>query len=159
LFLSDVFPTASWSVLHAGVKKGDTVVVLESGPVGLMTQKCAWMQDAKRVIAVDDQVYRLNHAKVTNKVQTVNFSDHAEIVECRGAYIKELTQGGADFVIDCGGLDGKMSPVQKIEQKIGLQGGTLSAIYIAKDAVRKFGPVQLTGVNAKKFPLLQSNRC
>jgi S-(hydroxymethyl)glutathione dehydrogenase/alcohol dehydrogenase len=147
LFLSDVLPTAYWSVLHAGVKKGDTVVLLGSGPVGLMTQKFAWMQGAKRVIAVDDQVYRLNHAKVTNKVETVNFSDHAE----SGAYIKELTQGAADVVIDCVGLDGKMSPVEKIEQKIGLQGGTLSAIDIAKDAVRKFGTVQLTGVYAKKY--------
>lgn len=147
LFLSDVLPTAYWSVLHAGVKKGDTVVVLGSGPVGLMTQKFAWMQGAKRVIAVDDQVYRLNHAKMTNKVETVNFSDHAE----SGAYIKELTQGGADVVIDCVGFDGKMSAVEKIEQKIGLQGGTLSAIDIAKDAVRKFGTVQLTGVYAKKY--------
>lgn len=147
LFLSDVLPTAYWSVLHAGVKKGDTVVVLGSGPVGLMTQKFAWMQGAKRVIAVDDQVYRLNHAKMTNKVETVNFSDHAE----SGAYIKELTQGGADVVIDCVGFDGKMSAVEKIEQKIGLQGGTLSAINIAKDAVRKFGTVQLTGIYAEKY--------
>ncbi|WP_396208866.1 zinc-binding dehydrogenase, partial [Exiguobacterium sp.] len=107
----------------------------------------AWMQGAKRVIAVDDQVYRLNHAKMTNKVETVNFSDHAE----SGAYIKELTQGGADVVIDCVGFDGKMSAVEKIEQKIGLQGGTLSAINIAKDAVRKFGTVQLTGVYAEKY--------
>ena len=28
LFLSDVLPTAYWSVEHAGVKKGDTVIVL-----------------------------------------------------------------------------------------------------------------------------------
>jgi len=77
----------------------------------------------------------------------VNFSDHAE----SGAYIKELTQGGADVVIDCVGFDGKMSAVEKIEQKIGLQGGTLSAINIAKDAVRKFGTVQLTGVYAEKY--------
>ena len=147
LFLSDVIPTAYWSVINSGVKKGDTVVVLGSGPVGLMTQKFAWMQGAKRVIAVDQQVYRLNHAKMTNRVETVNLQDHKET----GQYIKELTQGGADVVIDRVGLDGKMSAVEKVEQKIGLQGGTLSAINIAKDAVRKFGTVQLTGVYAEKY--------
>lgn len=37
-----------------------------------------------------------------------------------------------------------------------LQGGTLSAINIAKDAVSKFGTIQLTGVygmNYNQFPL------
>lgn len=53
LFLSDVLPTAYWSVENAGVKPGDTVTVLGSGPVGLMTQKFAWMKGARRVIAVD----------------------------------------------------------------------------------------------------------
>ena len=63
LFLSDVLPTAYWSVENAGVKKGDTVAVLGSGPVGLMVQKFAWMKGAKRVIVVDLLDYRLNHAK------------------------------------------------------------------------------------------------
>ena len=38
LFLSDVVPTAYWSVEHAGVKSGDTVIVLGCGPIGLMAQ-------------------------------------------------------------------------------------------------------------------------
>ena len=63
LFLSDVLPTAYWSVINAGVKPGDTVIVLGCGPVGLMTQKFAWMQGAKRVIAVDYLDYRMNYAK------------------------------------------------------------------------------------------------
>ncbi|PGD50253.1 glutathione-dependent formaldehyde dehydrogenase, partial [Bacillus toyonensis] len=59
LFLSDVLPTAYWSVINAGVKRGDTVIVLGCGPVGLMTQKFAWMQGAQRVIAVDYLDYRI----------------------------------------------------------------------------------------------------
>ena len=73
-----------------------------------------------------------------------------------GSYIKDLTNGGADAVIDCVGMDGKKSAVEKIEQKLMLQGGTLSAIKIATDAVRKFGTVQLTGVYGmtyNMFPL------
>ncbi|HZG72681.1 MAG TPA: zinc-dependent alcohol dehydrogenase [Chondromyces sp.] len=152
LFLSDVLPTAWWSVEHAGVKKGDTVVVLGSGPVGLMTQKFAWMKGAKRVIAIDHVPYRLERAKQMNRVEAYNFDEYDDM----GQYIKEMTSGGADVVIDCVGMDGKKSVVEAVEQKLKLQGGTLSAIDIAKKAVRKFGTVQLTGVYGmmyNMFPL------
>lgn len=61
LFLSDILPTAYWSVEHAGVKKGDTVIILGCGPVGLLTQKFAWQKGAKRVIAIDHEPYRLSY--------------------------------------------------------------------------------------------------
>ncbi|SUM75764.1 alcohol dehydrogenase [Staphylococcus saprophyticus] len=53
LFLSDVVPTAYWSVEHADVKFGDTVIVLGCGPIGLMAQKFAKLQGAERVIAIE----------------------------------------------------------------------------------------------------------
>ncbi len=37
--------------------------MLGCGPIGLMTQKFAWMKGASRVIAVDHVKYRLAHAK------------------------------------------------------------------------------------------------
>ena len=49
-----------------------------------------------------------------------------------------------------------MSTMEKVGQKLKLQGGTLSAIDIGIDAVRKFGTIQLTGVygsNYNMFPL------
>ncbi|QGG52967.1 zinc-dependent alcohol dehydrogenase [Lysinibacillus pakistanensis] len=147
LFLSDVLPTAYWSVENAGVKKGDTVVVLGCGPVGLMTQKFAWMKGAKRVIAVDYINYRLTHAKKINNVEIINLEDYDEVA----FYIREITKGGADIVIDCVGMDGKKTPVEAIEQKLKLQGGTLSPIRIAMDAVRKFGTIQITGVYGSKY--------
>lgn len=147
LFMSDVLPTAYWSVENSGVKDGDTVVVLGCGPVGLMTQKFAWMKGAKRVIAVDNISYRLNHAQKMNQVEIVNFDNH----EDTGNYLKELTSGGADVVIDCVGMDGKKSAMEAIGQKLKLQGGTLSAIEIGMNAVRKFGTMQLTGVYGSKY--------
>lgn len=147
LFLSDVLPTAYWSVENAGVKKGDTVVVLGCGPVGLMTQKFAWMKGAKRVIAVDYINYRLVYAKKINNVEIINLEDYDEVA----FYIREITKGGADIVIDCVGMDGKKTPVEAIEQKLKLQGGTLSPIRIAMDAVRKFGTIQITGVYGSKY--------
>ena len=152
LFMSDVLPTALWSVEHAGVKPDDTVVVLGCGPIGLMAQKFAFMAGAKRVIAVDYLDYRLKQAEKMNKVETVNLSDYNDT----GSYIKEITQGGADVVIDCVGMDGKKSAIEKVEQKLKLQGGTLSAIQIATKAIRKFGTLQLTGVYGSvynMFPL------
>lgn len=149
LFMSDVLPTAYWSVENSGVKKGDTVVILGSGPIGLMAQKFAWMKGAKRVIAVDNLPYRLNHAKKMNKVEVVNFDEHDDT----GSFLKEMTNGGADVVIDCVGMDGKKSALEAVEQKLKLQGGTLSAIDIGLNAVRKFGTLQLTGVYGSKYNL------
>lgn len=152
LFMSDVLPTAWWSVENAGVKNGDTVIVLGCGPVGLMTQKFAWMKGASRVIAVDNVAYRLLKAKNMNNVEICNFEDHEET----GKFLHNLTNGGADVVIDCVGMDGKKSPAEKAGQKLKLQGGTLSAIQIGVDAVKKFGTIQLTGIYASlynMFPL------
>lgn len=59
LFLSDVLPTAYWSVEHSGMKPGDTVIILGSGPIGLFVQKFAKMKGAKRVIAVDNVEHSL----------------------------------------------------------------------------------------------------
>lgn len=152
LFLSDVLPTAFWSVIHAGVKKGDTVIVLGCGPVGLMAQKFAWMQGAERVIAVDYLDYRMNHAKRINHVEVYEFTKYPDM----GEHLKEITHGGADVVIDCVGMDGKKSPLEYLEQKLKLQGGTLGPIQMATKAVKKAGTVQMTGVyggNYNLFPL------
>ncbi|KMT22132.1 zinc-dependent alcohol dehydrogenase [Clostridium cylindrosporum] len=142
LLMSDAMATAYWSVDNAGVKKGDTVVVLGCGPVGLLAQKFAWLFGAKRVIAVDYIGYRLEHAKKHNNVEIVNFEEYKET----GEYIKEITKGGADVVIDCVGMDGKTNTIEKIASNLKLQGGAMSGITIATQAVRKCGTIQVTGV-------------
>ncbi|SET72382.1 S-(hydroxymethyl)glutathione dehydrogenase / alcohol dehydrogenase [Salinibacillus kushneri] len=152
LFLSDVLPTAFWSVENSEMKPGDTVIVLGCGPIGLLTQKFAWQKGAERVIAVDYIPYRLEHAKKINNVETFNFAEDQDT----GETLKEMTKGGADVVIDCVGMDGKKSPMEFIEQKLKLQGGTLGPIQIATKAVKKTGTVQLTGVYGglyNMFPL------
>lgn len=124
------------------MKEGDTVIVLGSGPIGLMAQKFAWQRGAERVVAVDHYDYRLQHAKKFNRVETFDFTKDKDL----GETLKELTKGGADVVIDCVGMDGKKSPLEYVAQKVKLQGGTLGAIQIATKAVKKGGIVQLTGV-------------
>lgn len=145
--ISDVLPTAFWSVDNAGVKKGDVVIVLGCGPVGLIAQKFAWLKGASRVIAVDYVNYRLQHAKRTNNVEIVNFEQEENV----GAYLKEITKGGADVVIDAVGMDGKMSDMEFLASGLKLQGGTMSALVIATQAVRKGGTIQITGVYGGRY--------
>jgi S-(hydroxymethyl)glutathione dehydrogenase/alcohol dehydrogenase len=147
VLLADAMSTAFWSVENAGVKNGDTVIVLGCGPVGLLAQKFCWMMGAKRVIAVDYIDYRLEHAKKYNIVETVNFEQH----DNTGEYLKEITQGGADIVIDAVGMDGKMTPIEYLASGMKLQGGALGSFVIASQAVRKGGMIQVTGVYGGRY--------
>lgn len=145
--ISDAMPTAYWSVDNAGVKEGDTVIVLGCGPIGLLAQKFAWLKGAKRVIAVDYVDYRLQHAKQTNQVETVNFEQY----DNAGSHLKEITKGGADVVIDAVGMDGKMTNLEFLASGLKLQGGAMSALVIASQAVRKGGTIQITGVYGGRY--------
>ncbi len=147
LFLSDIIPTAYWGVDSAGVKEDDTVIVLGCGPVGLLAQKFAWLKGAKRVIAVDYIQYRLDHAKKVNNVEALDFTKEKNF----GNHLKEMTKGGADVVIDCVGMDGKMTVTEMVETALKLQGGALGAIQIAAQAVRKGGTVHLVGVYGTRY--------
>ena len=142
LFLSDVVPTAYWSVEHAGVKSGDTVIVLGCGPIGLMAQKFAKLKGAERVIAIDNVEHRLNHAKKSNGAEVYNFSKEDNI----GKLLHESTRGGADVVIDCVGMDGQVAQDDLEISSNSAQRGNISPIITAAESVRKFGTIQLTGI-------------
>jgi S-(hydroxymethyl)glutathione dehydrogenase/alcohol dehydrogenase len=147
LFLTDVLPTSYWGVDIGGVKKGDTVVILGCGPIGLTAIKWSILAGAKRIIAVDYINYRLEHARKYNGVETVNLEKHDDT----GEYLHEITGGGADVVLDCVGVDGKMTTFEKIETMLKLQGGSKSAIEIATQAVRKGGTVVFVGVYGTRY--------
>ena len=152
LFLSDVVPTAYWSVEHAGVKSGDTVIVLGCGPIGLMAQKFAKLQGAERVIAIDNVEHRLAHAKKYNDVEVYNFSNEDNI----GKLLHETTRGGADVVVDCVGMDGQVVQDEPELSPNSSQRGNISPIITAAESVRKFGTIQLTGIYgtpADNYPL------
>lgn len=147
VLMADAMATAYWSVENSGVKKGNTVVVLGCGPVGLLAQKFCWLMGAERVIAVDYIDYRLEHAKKHNKVETVNFEQH----DNTGEYLRDLTHGGADIVIDCVGMDGKMTPLEFLGTGAKLQSGALGPFVMATQAVRKGGMIQVTGVYGGRY--------
>ncbi len=147
LLMSDAMATAYWSVENAGVTNGNTVIVLGCGPVGLLAQKFCWLSGAHRVIAVDYIDYRLKHAKINNNVEIVNIEQHQNT----GEYLREITHGGADIVIDCVGMDGKMTPMEFVGSGLKLQSGALGPFVIATQAVRKGGMIQVTGIYGGRY--------
>lgn len=112
-----------------------------------LPKKFAWYKGAKRVIAADYIDYRLQHAKRHNKVEIVNFEQH----ENTGQYLKEITKGGADIVIDAVGMDGKWTEMEFLASGLKLQGGAMEAIVIASQAVRKGVTIQITGVYGGRY--------
>jgi len=147
LFLTDILPTSYWGVEMGGVGKDDTVVVLGCGPVGQLAVKWAAFMGAGRIIAADCVGYRLEHAVRYNGIETVNIEEHDDA----GEYIREITGGGADVVIDCVGMDGRMTFMEKIETALKLQGGSKSAVEIAAKAVRRGGTVSVLGVYGARY--------
>jgi threonine dehydrogenase-like Zn-dependent dehydrogenase len=104
LTLSDVFPTGWHCAVAAGVKPGDTVVVVGDGAVGLCAVLAASQLGAERVVAMS------RHADRQEIARRFGATD---IVEERGkdgaARIKELTGGiGADAVLECVGTNDSM---------------------------------------------------
>ena len=104
LTLSDVFPTGWHCAVSARVKKGDTVVVVGDGAVGLCGVLAAVQLGAEKVVAMSRHESR-------QQVATAFGATH--LVAERGAEgakrIKEITGGvGADAVLECVGTDESM---------------------------------------------------
>ncbi|MBU9710368.1 alcohol dehydrogenase catalytic domain-containing protein [Evansella tamaricis] len=147
VLLTDALPTSLWGVENARVKHGDTVIVIGSGPIGLLTQKLAWLYGAERVIAVDCVDSRLEHGRKTNKVEGYNFRTTNDL----SSILKETTGGGADVVIDCVGMSGKITALEMVETALRLQGGAMGSLEMATQVVRKGGTIQLIGVYGTRY--------
>jgi len=101
LALSDVFPTGWHCAVAAGVKKGDTVVVVGDGAVGLCGVLAAAQMGAEKVIAMSRHEPRQDVARKFGATHIV-----AERGIEGGKRIKEITNGvGADAVLECVGTD------------------------------------------------------
>lgn len=98
LALSDVMATGYHAAASAEVKPGDSVVVMGDGAVGLCGVIAAKLMGAKRIIAMG------RHAERQALAREFGATD---IIEERGddavAKVLELTDGGADAVLECVG--------------------------------------------------------
>lgn len=154
LFLSDLLPAGWAAVEWAGIQGGETVAVFGCGPVGLVTQKAAWLKGAKKVIALDREEYRLRKARDITGVDVVDVA-RADPVEA----VRAATRGrGADVCIDAVGLEAHRTPFDKITNLVRGQSGSIAALRSCLSAVRRGGCVSVVGMYASPydgFPLGQ----
>jgi threonine dehydrogenase-like Zn-dependent dehydrogenase len=157
LFLTDILPTGFAGIDWAEPKGGETVAVFGCGPVGLMTQKVAWLKGAKRVIGIDIQSYRLETARRTARSETLNAAEmkDTEIVQA----IRDMTDGrGADICVDAVGMEADRSLLDKAKNVVHAEVGSIKVLRMAISAVRRGGWVTVTGVYGvpyDNFPLGQ----
>jgi 2-desacetyl-2-hydroxyethyl bacteriochlorophyllide A dehydrogenase len=98
LFLGDIFSTAYSTAEGAKIGKGDTVVVVGCGPVGLLSILAAKLFKPSNIVAIDSVYYRLEKAKSFGAI-TVR-PDRDAVLKT----LSELTEGrGADAAIEAVG--------------------------------------------------------
>ncbi len=147
LFLTDIFPTGYAAIDWARMQGGETVAVFGCGPVGLMAQKIAWLKGAKRVIGIDLEDYRLEAARKYAKAETINFKKQ-NVAET----IREMTEGrGADVCVDAAGMEADKPIPDKVANAVGLEIGTISALRMCFESVRRGGVVSVVGVYASHY--------
>jgi S-(hydroxymethyl)glutathione dehydrogenase / alcohol dehydrogenase len=141
---TDAYPTGYQAAEMAGIKRGDSVVVFGSGPVGLFAAKSAWFMGAGRVLIVDEYDYRLDFAKKFAQAETLNFRNVRDNVW----YLKRSTDFlGFDAAIDAVGCEARGSAMQRLLgiHPFKLMGGVATAINWSIDSVRKGGVVSIIG--------------
>ncbi|KAH9837123.1 GroES-like protein [Rhodofomes roseus] len=117
LYLSDVLPTSYHAVFDTGVKEGDVVGVWGLGPIGQCVAKWALAKGAKRVIGVDRIPERLAFAKNKLGIDTIDFSEHKDVVK----RFQEIAPGGLDVAIDAGTFHQPKSIIHKVEKALMLE--------------------------------------
>ncbi len=114
LFAGDVMGTGYHAVVAAGLRPGDTAVVLGLGPVGLCAVQAARACGAAAVIGVDTVPERLEVARSFG-AEPVHLSEE----DPRGA-VKALTEGrGADVVVDAVGHPDALDMACRMARKAG----------------------------------------
>jgi alcohol dehydrogenase len=146
---TDALATGYFGAQLADIVEGDVVVVLGAGPVGLFAARSAWLMGAGRVIVVDHLDDRLEMARTFAYAETVNFTQHKDIV----VELKRTTGWlGADRVIDAVGAEADGNLLQHVTgAKLKLQGGSPIALNWAIDSVRKGGTVSVMGAYGPIF--------
>src|SRR4051795_314434 len=149
VLLTDAVPTGYFGAQLGDIVEGDVVVVFGAGPVGLFAARSAWLMGAGRVIVVDHLEYRLDKAREFAFAETVNFTEHDDIV----LLMKQITGFlGADVAIDAVGAEADGNFTQHVTSALfKLQGGSPVALNWAIDSVRKGGTVSVVGAYGPLF--------
>jgi alcohol dehydrogenase len=146
---TDALATGYFGAQLADITEGDVVVVFGAGPVGLFAARSAWLMGAGRVIVVDHLEDRLEMARTFAYAETINFTQHKDVV----VEMKRTTGWlGADRAIDAVGAEADGNLLQHVTSAtLKLQGGSPVALNWAIDSVRKGGTVSVMGAYGPIF--------
>jgi 2-desacetyl-2-hydroxyethyl bacteriochlorophyllide A dehydrogenase len=110
----------------AGLRAGDTVVVLGLGPVGLCAVQAAMVGGASRVIAIDTVPQRLEMAR-TFGAEVVHLTEQDPRAE-----VKRLTEGrGCDLSVEAVGDPRALELAVRLTRKL----GTVSVVGVYAERV------------------------
>ena len=112
----------------AGVRPGESAVVIGLGGVGLSAVMAAVAAGADRVIAVDTQPQKLELAR---QVGATHALDGADAPTTRREVVR-LTDGGADHVLECIGLTATV----ELAIELARPGGTITLVGMTGQAER-----------------------
>ncbi len=148
--IAEPLGTAVHALRLTGIKQGDTVVVLGTGPLGLMIIRLAFLKGGK-VIAVGKGHERLEKAVKFGAIATVDISK-IDTVEKQAEAARELTREGmgADVVIEAAGVPEAWEEALAIVRKGGrvtFFGGCKPGTTITADTKQlHYSELQLLGV-------------
>ncbi|MEU4112731.1 alcohol dehydrogenase catalytic domain-containing protein [Streptomyces sp. NPDC027717] len=133
LALSDVMTTGHHGAVTAGVARGDTVLVVGDGAVGLCAVIAAERLGAERIVLAGRHEARTGLGREFGATDVV-----AERGEEGVARIRELTGGGVDKVIEAVGTR------QALDTALGavLDGGTISRLGVPQYEQGPVGPAE-----------------
>lgn len=127
LFLTDIFPTGYTGVMWADLKGDETVAIFGAGPVGSMAAKSAILHNAKKVIVIDTQQYRLDQISKLTGCDTILWEDAEQTVE----QIRDCTDGrGADVCIDAVGFEPDRDLIDRAKAVINFEKGSVKVLEL-----------------------------
>lgn len=127
--LTDVMSTGHHAAVSAGVRPGSMVAVVGDGAVGLCGVLAAKRLGAERIIILGRHESRLEIARRFGATDVVTSRGEEAI-----AAVKEMTQGGAESVLECVGSESAMATAIAIARP----GGAIGYVGVPHGSSQNF---------------------
>jgi len=163
VLMADVLPTAWQAVAQAGLAEGNTVAIFGLGPIGQMCVRISRHLGAETIIGVDRVDARLEMASRLG-AQVID----ERMIERPAEAVKDLTERGADIVVDAVGMEAHANPLVALAQKVAARTPKALAAPVARkagvdrlavlrqcfEACRRGGTVSIIGVYGGNLDVL-----
>jgi S-(hydroxymethyl)glutathione dehydrogenase/alcohol dehydrogenase len=129
----------------ARVEPGSTCVVIGCGGVGLSALQGCRIAGASRIIAVDNQPWKLELAKKLGATDVVDASEDDPVAAVLG-----LTGGGADYTFECIGLE------PTVQQAVNMLKRGGAALLVGVVPIGKMVPLHIADITLQEKRVLGS---